>query len=441
MTAATANAEVQSLVEKLYAAFNDSGFMGMGGTDEDGVLAALKSARDQGLMKEVDALYRQSYPGEPGIKEELDDELSGDEFRTAMAYYEEGMKPAAKQAAATGAETPGKGHVVHGTMGPRTPAQKWRDDVLAVLSDLQRKMEEGSGPLFGDAGDPYGRWDKESWKHDMADGVKSNVAFAPRLTPYKAVAALSDNLHLWTLDCATFAEAALLLIWKKFLGREAAFDKRFAGLILRDQHSEKLPILPPVTRPDNPSALAGFDAGWDASPPGTKISWKNLSNAVYGTPWEHEFGIKRRSDGTAAGAAYDAFPLGCDLAEDVIKKSLAEQAYDYPMQYMLTLEGVEKIEADEGELRPLHTAMAQSVRVEPKDRLPSEVIGKLKSQVAGNAYANRRAFEKALFQAGVSGGFVASFKDQAMTTVDSGPAEAYIRKNIIRYDYSSPKIG
>lgn len=44
----------RSLVDRLYQGFNDSGFLGMGGTDEEAALEALKIARDMGLMKELD---------------------------------------------------------------------------------------------------------------------------------------------------------------------------------------------------------------------------------------------------------------------------------------------------------------------------------------------------------------------------------------------------
>lgn len=116
--------EVETLVKKLYLAFNDSGFLGMGGTDEEGVLGTLRSARDKGLMREVDARYRKAYPEEPGLKEELDDELSGDEYETAMRIYDEGMQAQAKpQASAGGGSGPGGASVpLHGTLAPGVPA-------------------------------------------------------------------------------------------------------------------------------------------------------------------------------------------------------------------------------------------------------------------------------------------------------------------------------
>jgi hypothetical protein len=119
-------ADARALVKKLYEAFGDSGFLGLGGTDEEGVLAALKSARDQGLMRDVEALYRQTYPDEPSLKDEIDDELSGDEFATAMKYYDEGMKapstpaPAARGKSSGGgtATTPAPLLPVRGTLAP-----------------------------------------------------------------------------------------------------------------------------------------------------------------------------------------------------------------------------------------------------------------------------------------------------------------------------------
>jgi hypothetical protein len=118
----------QDLVAKLYQAFNDSGFLGMGGTDEEGLLAALKSARDQGLMRDVDALYNRTYPEELTLREELDDELSGDDFDQALALYEEGMKSPAPANAGEGSavpKPPGPEHPanpVHATLAPMPEA-------------------------------------------------------------------------------------------------------------------------------------------------------------------------------------------------------------------------------------------------------------------------------------------------------------------------------
>jgi hypothetical protein len=433
-------ANARAIVEKLYQAFNDPGFLGLGGTDEEGVLAALKTAKEQGIMKEVDALYHESYPTELNLKDELDDELSGKDFESAMKMYNEGMS-AEKVAPTEGSANPrGASHVVNGTLSPQGREAKWRADVLAVLTELQQKIEQGGGPMFGDIRDEFVRKDSENWGLNRTDAVRGNAAFTPLAPPYEAVGALFKNLDRWSLDCATYGEIALLLIWKRFLGTEAKFNEKFGGLILRDQHSAKLPIHKAVVTPDEPSQLAAFNAGWDASPPGTKISWHNSSRTVAGTAWEFEFGVKRKSDGTAAGQKYDAFPLGCDLDEDTVKRSLAEQDYTFPMKYLLTKEGVEKIEAEEGRLKPLHTVMAQSVGVKPTDRLPAEVLRNLKSQVAGNEYPNHREFERALLRAHVPGGFVAAFREQTKTSVDPAAADAYIRKYIVRYDYSRPII-
>lgn len=121
-TSAGGSGEVKALVEKLYEAFDDSGFLGTGGTDEEGVLGVLRSAKDKGLMREVDALYHKTYPDEPNLKDELDDELSGDEFDAAMKLYDEGMSgqakatPAKSQATGTSAKKPA--NPVQGTVVP-----------------------------------------------------------------------------------------------------------------------------------------------------------------------------------------------------------------------------------------------------------------------------------------------------------------------------------
>jgi hypothetical protein len=106
----------------------------------------------------------------------------------------------------------------------------------------------------------------------------------------------------------------------------------------------------------------------------------------------------------------------------------------------LVTDGIDQLEAEEARLRPLHTAMAQSVGVKYKDRMPAEVIEKLRNEVATRWYPNRMEFERALLGAGVPAGFVQQLKESAATSVDSGPAEKYVRENLFRYDYSLPRI-
>lgn len=141
-------ADAKALVEKLYRAFNDPGFLGLGGTDEEGCLDALRTARDQGIMRDVDALYAKTYPAELNLKDELDDELSGDDFDQAMAYYNEGMQaPADSRTAGTGASgTRGSGSgmptakvPVHGTLAPGSPGTVWVE-----LLDDERKPLPGA---------------------------------------------------------------------------------------------------------------------------------------------------------------------------------------------------------------------------------------------------------------------------------------------------------
>jgi len=79
------------LVRRIYAAFNDPGFLGLGGTDEDEVMAVLTIARDRGMMRELSALYAQEHPGELSLEAELDDELGGRDYRQAMELYRQGM--------------------------------------------------------------------------------------------------------------------------------------------------------------------------------------------------------------------------------------------------------------------------------------------------------------------------------------------------------------
>ena len=111
---------------------------------------------------------------------------------------------------------------------------------------------------------------------------------------------------------------------------------------------------------------------------------------------------------------------------------------------MLETDAIDKLVAEEAKeearLRTLHTAMAQAVGVKYTDRLPAQVVDKLRKEVAGNWYPNQIAFEKALATAGVPAGFVGQLKEGAHNQVDEAQAGEYVKKNIFRYDYSLPKI-
>lgn len=126
------SAEARAIADRIHAACNDSGFLGMGGTDEDALLAALSEARQKGLMREVEALYAQAHPGEPRLREELEDELSGDDLKRALALYDEGMRqpprPAPQHSPQPDQSSPNPGtagssspfNPVHGTLTPNT---------------------------------------------------------------------------------------------------------------------------------------------------------------------------------------------------------------------------------------------------------------------------------------------------------------------------------
>lgn len=157
MTAASADAK--AIADRLYAAFNDSGFLGMGGTDEDAISAALAEAKEKGLMREVEALYAQAHPDEPRLKEELEDELSGDDLDRALGLYDEGMRQPPKPApqpsngsstssGTTGSPSPTGSagsssspfNPVHGTLTPNTRK------VNLSWEDFHKKY--GMGHLF-----------------------------------------------------------------------------------------------------------------------------------------------------------------------------------------------------------------------------------------------------------------------------------------------------
>lgn len=87
------NSDVDQLESRIYNAFNDSGILGLGGTDENEVISVLTSAKENGMMKELIMRYAQNHPGEPSLEDELFDELGGEDLRSAMPLYYEAMTP------------------------------------------------------------------------------------------------------------------------------------------------------------------------------------------------------------------------------------------------------------------------------------------------------------------------------------------------------------
>jgi hypothetical protein len=117
--------EILQLTRKLYAAFNDSGPLYLGGTDEEAVYDVLTYARDNHLTKELIDCYAKEYPGELSIEAELEDELSGDEYNKAIKLYQEGIAASSAPskppppATSSGSSAPS---CVAGTAAPGCPA-------------------------------------------------------------------------------------------------------------------------------------------------------------------------------------------------------------------------------------------------------------------------------------------------------------------------------
>lgn len=88
-----ASADVENLVKRLHDAFNVSGALGFGSTDEEAVYKAFQDAGDKGIMREVEARYNALYEtDELSLRDELDDEFSGDELKKAVELYEAAKK-------------------------------------------------------------------------------------------------------------------------------------------------------------------------------------------------------------------------------------------------------------------------------------------------------------------------------------------------------------
>jgi hypothetical protein len=96
----TASPAVEKLVKQLYDAFNYPGALGFGATDEEAVYAAFKEAGEKGIMLAVETRYNALYEKEElSLRDELDDEFSGDELDKAVHLYNEAKKPKSNQAA------------------------------------------------------------------------------------------------------------------------------------------------------------------------------------------------------------------------------------------------------------------------------------------------------------------------------------------------------
>ncbi len=73
---------------RLYEAFNVGLF---GGTDEDEVMNVLREAYNAGQMGALTKLYAERYPDELSLEDELYDELSGNELKSALQLYYGGL--------------------------------------------------------------------------------------------------------------------------------------------------------------------------------------------------------------------------------------------------------------------------------------------------------------------------------------------------------------
>jgi hypothetical protein len=211
----------KSLVEKLYKAFNDPGVLGMGGTDEEAVMEALEIAKEKGLMREVDALYRETYLGEPSLKEELDDELSGDDFKAAMKLYDEGMKGPPKPKF-TDLENP-----VIGTITPNVykvelsyadMMRKYR--LNALLPDISRDLtarpstgEKGAAPKAGSSTPDFGElltFEKDLGRLHVRIKIPSEAGFKYPIHFQKG-RSLDLDLNISPSDSGTFNVTVKLL--------------------------------------------------------------------------------------------------------------------------------------------------------------------------------------------------------------------------------------
>lgn len=95
------DAELRAMAAEFYEACNAAGILGIG-TDEEAIMHILGKAKDRGCMPALEAMYRKTYPDDLTMVQELDDELSGDEYDQAMALYQAGMAAGSGSASGSG---------------------------------------------------------------------------------------------------------------------------------------------------------------------------------------------------------------------------------------------------------------------------------------------------------------------------------------------------
>jgi hypothetical protein len=83
--------DVHRLARRIHEAFEETGFLGFGATNEAVVFEVLRTARDHGLTTELKAVYGAEYPNEFGLEARLADELSGDELDLALELLRAGL--------------------------------------------------------------------------------------------------------------------------------------------------------------------------------------------------------------------------------------------------------------------------------------------------------------------------------------------------------------
>jgi hypothetical protein len=303
---------------------------------------------------------------------------------------------------------------------------------LALLDASTAKKGKEKGCKFP------GNKKPEEWAYDSASWVlltggeeirKYGIAYAPKKLPHLSVDDLFNNLDRWECDCALFSELTWLYAWRHTLP-DQEFDKKFSNLRLRPQESTGM-----ERETHNAENIAtgietgNFDQIWRDAPIGAKVVWRNTS-PVARSPWEFENAVRSFKGDSDATDRYDAHPLGSNLSEDEVKLGLAENASDFPGNTFTvtanTLQQLKAAGAPEPFLNNLQGLQGQTFVGKPAFtdalRQPAQALVQLRQQ-------DRARYDELL----------KNVFDYSHTPATEAQKQAYVKKNIERYEIQIPK--
>jgi len=238
--------------------------------------------------------------------------------------------------------------------------KKWESGLEKGLARLT--SENPKGCEFS----TEGSFDSDNWVEIPRSGTRPEArSYKPKQgSPYQAVETLDKFLDRWNCDCRLFGELAQLFAWHEALkDDQAAFNKRFAGLIL---NSEGTTGLPRETIGSKDGLDEVDDAAWRRAPGGTKVVWQNTGGYAR-APWRFEHAIKRPKSDPKGPDRYAAQGVGLDVSEEQVKETMASKSlFDFPLSWTITsktIEGFKKEGLPESKLKKLQSIQGKPVKV------------------------------------------------------------------------------